>query len=134
MNADLSGIPVAFEVGCLPHQDEAERQQHAARRGEPEKQAFQQPDDEIDGPTALPHPHQTVPAVSTEIELLQVEEGPVDCSFETCPVHILPNVLRVLHERLKKVGFVSSARFRVRHNDSRTVLYRTARAEATVLA
>jgi hypothetical protein len=44
--------------------------------------------------------------VSAEIELLQVEEGPVDRSFETCPVHILPDVLRIVPERLKKVSFV----------------------------
>jgi hypothetical protein len=59
--------------------------------------------------------------VSAEIELLQVEEGPVDRSPETRPVHILPDVLRILPERLKKVGFVSGARLRVRHDELRGV-------------
>jgi hypothetical protein len=44
--------------------------------------------------------------VSAEIKLLEVEEGPVDRSFETCAVHIFPDVPRILSERLKKVGFV----------------------------
>jgi hypothetical protein len=41
-------------------------------------------------------------------------------------VRILPDVLDILPERLKKVRFVSGARLGVRHNDSRTTPYRTA--------
>src|SRR5262249_52332735 len=99
----------------------AERKQDAPRRGEFEKQAFQQPGDQAESPTHFPHSQQAFSSVIVEIEVLQLEEGTGNRSSETIPLHLLPEVPRILTERAKKVGFVFDARLSGSHCGSESV-------------